>query len=1014
MQSRLGWWIAVPLLAGVTPLLVPLHAWQERAATKGQEEREHAGRRQEGEDAPEVLEESVRTRGANVELARQKLDAFHDDAIHPRQWPFLVARDKGVGGSKGAGGSVVGYVEWKPGAGDRVMVADAGVPADPRRRAVHDGFAEIVRPIGVVDSSGRLHVLWTEIVDGVAQLRAARDEGESFAAPVTLTSGPFPSMNVEAVLHADGKLYVAWETGTPGEKGAVRGSRDVYVAELLESGSGLGARFRVGDGKWSDLDPSITSSGGMLWIAWACFTGRDYEIRLRSLEPASGLLSDVIEVSAESASDDLHPSLVAGSSGELWLAWDRIEIPGRGDSVPPQLLPHAGANLIDVSVHVARVEGGRVQVPKSTIEGVADGEVPGAPLQSTGGGVPRLALDAAGRVWIAYRYLQRSGPAARRVSFPVVVQRLDGAGWCDPVEIDHSSGLPEEAAIARDGAGVVVAFQCDRRFEVTSRLDRSRELAAFDTALRGRGICIRPWLGPNGIGVAHAEAEAAAGGAPELVERIARTATPRDHPFGDRLDDPLVTGESHFEVERGGEKWLVFWGNLHCHSSVSRCTRGMEPRPFERWEWGRDVQLCDFMALTDHVGQTDPLEWWELDKLCLLYQSPDFCTLAGWEWSTNQFGHHNVILPGRMAPFVGDDDSIDVLYRKLKPGQCVTIPHHSADVQFPNDFTVVDDRFTRLIEIYQSRRGNYECDGCYKQSLTAGSLGCFAQDALNQGHKFGIIASPDHDYGQCYACVLAKSLDRASIFEALHRRRTYGATAKGMLVDLRVGDAVMGEETKCSAPPKVKLVARGAAELADVVLFRNGRVWKSTRSEKADVGNELTPLRLVVRLPTRAEPPSEAWTLELSSEQARFELLDDRRVFTRRNEAPKWTATRSRATLTWPAGFAPTPGTADYALHVRAADDATIVIKAGGVDASASLSQLERKTARLDAPGGKCAVSVELGDAVVDLAKGLGARDFTAEWEDADLRAGASWYYARVIQVDGEMAWSSPVFVTRE
>jgi hypothetical protein len=45
--------------------------------------------------------------------------------------------------------------------------------------------------------------------------------------------------------------------------------------------------------------------------------------------------------------------------------------------------------------------------------------------------------------------------------------------------------------------------------------------------------------------------------------------------------------------------------------------------------------------------------------------------------------------------------------------------------------------------------------------------------------------------------------------------------------------------------------------------------------------------------------------------------------------------------------------------------------------------------------------------------KGLGTREFTGEWEDAELKPGAACYYARIVQVDGEMAWSSAVFVTR-
>ena len=42
----------------------------------------------------------------------------------------------------------------------------------------------------------------------------------------------------------------------------------------------------------------------------------------------------------------------------------------------------------------------------------------------------------------------------------------------------------------------------------------------------------------------------------------------------------------------------------------------------------------------------------------------------------------------------------------------------------------------------------------------------------------------------------------------------------------------------------------------------------------------------------------------------------------------------------------------------------------------------------------------------------VGTRELTREWSDAGPRTRDAWYYARIVQADGEMAWSSPIFVT--
>jgi hypothetical protein len=35
----------------------------------------------------------------------------------------------------------------------------------------------------------------------------------------------------------------------------------------------------------------------------------------------------------------------------------------------------------------------------------------------------------------------------------------------------------------------------------------------------------------------------------------------------------------------------------------------------------------------------------------------------------------------------------------------------------------------------------------------------------------------------------------------------------------------------------------------------------------------------------------------------------------------------------------------------------------------------------------------------------------TCEWEEDELRPGRAWYYVRVSQLNGQMAWSSPIWV---
>ena len=42
-----------------------------------------------------------------------------------------------------------------------------------------------------------------------------------------------------------------------------------------------------------------------------------------------------------------------------------------------------------------------------------------------------------------------------------------------------------------------------------------------------------------------------------------------------------------------------------------------------------------------------------------------------------------------------------------------------------------------------------------------------------------------------------------------------------------------------------------------------------------------------------------------------------------------------------------------------------------------------------------------------------GTKEASFEFTDQELVRGESWYYVRVLQEDGQLAWSSPIWVTK-
>jgi hypothetical protein len=363
------------------------------------------------------------------------------------------------------------------------------------------------------------------------------------------------------------------------------------------------------------------------------------------------------------------------------------------------------------------------------------------------------------------------------------------------------------------------------------------------------------------------------------------------------------------------------------------------------------------------------------------------------------------------------------LNQKLSAVDAIAIPHGTADQGRSAETRAWDDRIVRLVEVYQAMRGNSEFEGCVRQSKRARVDDCFVQDALNDGHKFGLIASTDHGNGASYAVALAERLDVASLMEAFHARRTFAATTKGMLVDFRIDDHVMGEECECAAAPKLRIKVRGAAELAELVVYRDGapcfalgRALKEAGHATAASGRTVD---VAIRMElTQAPKPGDEWRLKLTAPGCELERNGSSAALHRYHPNPpypRWRAKEEVATFVWPDTFDPDEVDHQYRLDLQGALETNLTLEWGEERREVALAALIDRPLEGTTPRGAFRLTAtEPPDAQVDLSKGLGTREVEQEWVDERVAPGKHWYYVRAIQQDGEIVWSSPIFVTRK
>jgi hypothetical protein len=319
--------------------------------------------------------------------------------------------------------------------------------------------------------------------------------------------------------------------------------------------------------------------------------------------------------------------------------------------------------------------------------------------------------------------------------------------------------------------------------------------------------------------------------------------------------EPVVRS---WKMDHKGESYQVYFGDLHRHTDISRCYPTADGCLVDAYRYALDAVRLDFLAITDHTRDTDPFPWWRTQKANDLFSVPGtFAPIYGYERSNGVpgGGHRNVFFLERDWPVFRSDahysatgekppanNNPDVaLYPHLRGKDAFTAAHtpgYSREAQ-RGTWTYHDPQVEPLAEIVQTFRRDYERPGP-PQWPDARDRGNVAEEAslwyaLARGYKLGFIASSDHHATHTsFACVWAKGPKREEIFEGLRSRRTYAATDK-IILDVRLGDAVMGEETAAPEVPELVIHVRGTAPIEEIQVVRNRTVIAQLAPNKAEV-----------------------------------------------------------------------------------------------------------------------------------------------------------------------------------
>jgi len=490
-----------------------------------------------------------------------------------------------------------------------------------------------------------------------------------------------------------------------------------------------------------------------------------------------------------------------------------------------------------------------------------------------------------------------------------------------------------------------------------------------------------------------------------------------------------------------------YFGDLHNHNNIGYAQGSLR----RTYEIARNH--LDFFAFTPHAHWHDighyennvehkwingfavtKARWPEVLKMAREFDQPGkFVCIAGYEWHSSSLGDYHILYPDLNAELFVPDD-LKALQRFAKKRGAIMVPHHPALYTGNRgaNFAHLDPEVSPLLEIY-SEWGNAEHDRApfpYSRHTEPGrwTKNTF-QQFLAQGHRLGVIASTDDHLGypgayrEGLATVKATALTREAIFDALRNRRTYAVTGDRIALDFTLNGHLMGQQIPYTRQREIKIGVAGWDQVDSVEVIKNNRVihrnFPVDRVPNAQSWNQPVLVRFEYGWgpwPALGITRVCDWEFRIGLEKATIEsfqtgfqsgpMEEDRRdKILEQNPASlrvqSFTALRQ---------MIDDRSTKAVVLRLRGGPDSRLTIqftKPVTMSASFTLRQLAESSETIrTGPFPK-------ESALLHRLVFQENCDTSFTVADEDSGDHVNWYYVRVNQANGQLAWSSPVWVEK-
>ena len=633
-----------------------------------------------------------------------------------------------------------------------------------------------------------------------------------------LTDSPGPDFWQRMITDAKDRAWVVWQ-------GFRDGQSDIFAR--CADADGWHQAIKVSDSPGNDWQPCLAADPktDRVWVGWDSYDRTNYAVRVRSLSEGLEAKTGKILTPEKTPLFQAHVSLCCDLKGRLWAAWDESG-PQWGKDTG---FLYGGQDRNDTTrLYASRKIRVMCLVDGQWQEPLEDYAARFPESMNEYNEYPQLQEDSRGNMWLAFRHRtclrpREDGWAIQGRWDIFVTAYVGGSNWLKPTRLPHSGG----------------------RNDMRTDSQRDPKGNVYFTYASDNRAWFPPVMGPRNHHVAVSNVSSENAGAMKFTTRkrqfpIVAECHPREYEQVKRIRD--------YTYKIGDKTYHIYRGDLHRHTDLSSDGRG-DGSIDDLHRYALDAAMFDFIMVGDHnMGQDNEYCWWQTQQANDLYTVPGkFISVYGYERSVRYpNGHRNILwaerghktlpLPRPLPALMKKDTPNLYAYLRRTNGICTL--HTSATSQGTDWADAHDPELEPFVEIFQGYHTSYEApkapktiddktDRIHGQYKADG----FVSKALDKGYKLGFQASSDHiSTHVSYACIIAEEFTRKGLLNAMRQRHSYAAT-DNIIMDVRMGDQLMGEEVT-TAKPKLDVVILGTGPIERVEVLRNGKVVHKVNPKK--------------------------------------------------------------------------------------------------------------------------------------------------------------------------------------